>query len=134
SLLGQPNATITHDGSRLTGPNLKLDPEDGTYKVTGPGTFHGIAKPEEPGDRPRIIDVEWQLEADVNMNTNVIRVSGDVAVRSSEEENQMDSARAERIVIELAEADEPATQPTTQPVTRPATQQVATATQPTTGP
>ncbi len=107
-LLGQPTATLSDGTNTLTGPNIKIVNDSQELFVYGPGTLRFDAR-EQPDEPARPVQVAWNSGLAVHARANEAQITGGVSIASDASDGSRQRATAERVIIALADAPEPAT-------------------------
>jgi hypothetical protein len=122
TLIGRPARVEQSQHSEqqtiLSGPSITFLPDSDHASVNGGGTLHAVQAPHE-GKKPQPIDMSWTGGLSADGKTNLVEISNDVLVTTHSEDGALDSAKGDRMRVELMSDPKATTQPASQPSTKP---------------
>jgi len=127
-LIGAPLATVIDKASTLRGPVIQINPDTQRSLVLGAGTLDAVqggesglaparnpatqkspATRKKPSTQP--VHITWDKQVVVDGKSNTIEIEGPCVVTTRDEKGALNTARGDRVVINLI--DDPAAKPAT---------------------
>jgi len=102
-------AWVSRDGTRITGPDIRLDSPARTVEVFGPGSFAHSGKAgvaTETGSTARAINASWTGRMSFDDTAGTVSCLGGVRAESPSADGSIDTVTGDRLEITLAPLDQ----------------------------
>ena len=108
---------VSRDGTRITGPDIRLNGSARTVEVVGAGTFahRGMGDPSSGQAAPRSIDAAWTERMSFDDLAGSVLCQGGVSATSPGPDGSVDTVTGDRLEITLAPVNDSQPSPTTSP-------------------
>src|SRR5262249_16331697 len=117
TLVGKPARVEQPDkGAVLTGPSIVVQPDSDHAQVVGAGSLEAMQAFQD-GRKPPKMELSWTRDLNADGKSNLVEISTNVVARTKASDGSVDTAKGDRMRIELMPDPKAATRPS--PATKP---------------